>query len=152
MTEFLNVINFVESLILENKLDVVHDILSYLAIQISEMNNKKNEEIKGFLSSQKGEPFCEKKWCSPDLIFNYYLISPCLTPFRKSAPYGYWQHIFFKFPPGYIFRVAGGVRFYQERRTHGYLQSPGRYYSRLFKTRQSFVKYHFYTYINCKSK
>ena len=49
MTEFLNVINFVESLILENKLDVVHDILSYLAIQISEMNNKKNEEIKGFL-------------------------------------------------------------------------------------------------------
>ena len=48
MTEFSNVINFVESLILENKLDVVHDLLSYLAKQMIDMSKKKNEELKGF--------------------------------------------------------------------------------------------------------
>jgi hypothetical protein len=48
MAEFSNVINFVESLISENKSDVVHDLLSYLAEQMIDMSKKKNEEIKGF--------------------------------------------------------------------------------------------------------
>lgn len=49
MAEFSNGINFVEKLILDNKSDVVHDLPSYLAGHMIEMNKKKNEEIKGFL-------------------------------------------------------------------------------------------------------
>lgn len=49
MAEFSNVINFVEKFILENKSDVVRDLLSYLAKQMIDMSKKQNEEVKGFL-------------------------------------------------------------------------------------------------------
>lgn len=49
MAEFSNVINFVEKFILENKSDVVRDLLSYLAKQMIDISKKKNEEVKGFL-------------------------------------------------------------------------------------------------------
>lgn len=58
ITEFSNILNFAENLILKNQSDVIHDILAFLAEQMIEMNKVKNEEIKGFLKWLEREIGC----------------------------------------------------------------------------------------------
>lgn len=59
MAEFSDILNFVEKLLSENKSDVIHDTLAFLAEQMIELNKAKNEEIKGFLKWLERKTGCE---------------------------------------------------------------------------------------------
>jgi glutaredoxin 2 len=55
----LDILNWVDKELSENRNDTVHDLLAYLAEQMIELIRSKNEEIKGFLKWLEREIGCQ---------------------------------------------------------------------------------------------